>query len=141
MNITGSSVVSSRTRKPRGFLVADLIVGITLFGVLMAGLAVSVYGFGAFNRYQWTRQQCIAAAAAQLDSMAARGIPIEPDECERLWPRVTLSVERAPGEDQWAGLERIGAKASAAAGARQVVVELIRYVESPAQAGSGEGSL
>ena len=119
---------------------ADLIVGITLFGVLIAGLAVSVHGFGAFNRYQWTRQQCIAAAVAQLDSIAARGAPIEPNECERLWPHVSLSVERTPGEGQWVGLERIRVEASAPAGARQVAVELARYVGSPAQAASGEGS-
>ncbi len=133
--------MSSRMRKSSGFLMADLIVGITLFGVLMAGLAVSVHGFGAFNRYQWTRQQCIAAAAAQLDSIAARGISIEPNECERLWPRVTLSVERTPGEGEWAGLERIKIKASAPAGARQVVVELARYVGSANEAASEEESL
>jgi type II secretory pathway pseudopilin PulG len=133
--------VSGAMRKSGGFLLADLIVGITLFGVLLAGLAVSLHGFGSFNRYQWTRQLCIAAASAQLDSMTATGEPIVPDECERLWPRVTVSMETTPGEGQWAGLKRVDVKASAQAGPRQVVVELERYIGPPAEATPEEGSL
>jgi type II secretory pathway pseudopilin PulG len=127
-------------RRTSGFLLADLIVGITLFAALLAALTMSVGGFGAFNRYQWTRQQCIAAGVAQLDSMTATGAPIEADECKRLWPRVSVSLERTSGVGQWTGLERIGVKASAQAGPRQVVVELARYVTPAAQPAAGEGS-
>lgn len=133
--------MSERIRRRRGFLLADLIVSIALFGVLLAGLAVSVNGFGAFNRYQWARQQCIAAAMAQLDSVTATGAPIDSDECERLWPRVTVSLERTPGVEQWAGLERIDVEASAQVGSRRVVVETARYVTPAAQPIQEEGSL
>jgi len=133
--------VSARRRKPGGFLLADLIVGSSLFAMLLAGLGVSVGGFGAFNRYQWTRQQCIAAAIAQLDSVTATGAPMQSEDCKRLWPRVTVSLDRMPGEGQWAGLERIGVKASAQAGPRKVVVELTRYVPPGAPPIGQEGSL
>lgn len=133
--------MSGKMRKTGGFLLADLIVGIALFGVLLAGLGVSVGGFGAFNRYQWTRQQCVAAAIAQLDSVTATGAPIDSDECRRLWPRVAVSLERTPGERQWAGLERIDVKASAQAGHKKVVIEMARYVTPRTQPVGREGSL
>ena len=63
--------MTAKMRKPGGFLLADLIVGISLFAMLLAGLGISVAGFSGFNRYQWTRQQCTAAAIAQLDSLTA----------------------------------------------------------------------
>ncbi len=130
--------MSKRIRQTNGFMLAELIVAMSLFALLLAGLTVSVGGFSAFNRHQWARQQCIAAAMAQLDSITATGAPIDPDECQRLWPRVTVSLERVPGDGQWAGLERIDVKASAQAGPREVVVMLARYVTPPAQP---EGSL
>jgi len=132
--------VSKRIRQTNGFMLAELIVAMSLFALLLAGLTVSVGGFGAFNRHQWARQQCIAAAMAQLDSVAATGAPIDADECKRLWPRVTVSLERAPGEGQWAGLERIDVKAGAQAGSRHVVVELSRYVAPAGQPAQEEGS-
>jgi type II secretory pathway pseudopilin PulG len=121
-------------------MLAELIVAMSLFALLLAGLTVSVGGFGAFNRHQWARQQCIAAAMAQLDSVAATGAPIDTDKCKRLWPRVTVSLERTPGEGQWAGLERIDVKAGAQAGPRQVVVKLSRYVAPAVQHVEEEGS-
>lgn len=133
--------MSERTRQTTGFMLAELIVAMSLFALLLAGLTVSVGGFSAFNRHQWARQQCIAAAMAQLDSVAATGTPIDPDDCQRLWPRVTVSLERTPGEGQWVGLERIDVKAGAQAGPRQVVVELSRYVAPAVQPAEGEGSL
>ena len=128
--------MSGKTRESGGFLLADLIVGIALFGVLLTGLGVSVAGFSGFNRYQWTRQQCTAAAIAQLESMTATGAPIDSEDAGRLWPRVTVSLDRTPGEGQWAGLERINVKASAQAGPRTVTVELARYVTPARQEGS-----
>lgn len=133
--------MSKRIRPTNGFMLAELIVAMSLFALLLAGLTVSVGGFSAFNRHQWARQQCIAAAMAQLDSVAATGAPIDPDDCQRLWPRVTVSLERTPGEGQWAGLERIDVKAGTQAGPRQVVVELSRYVAPAVQPAEEEGSL
>ncbi|MDY0358044.1 MAG: type II secretion system protein [Sedimentisphaerales bacterium] len=133
--------MSKRIRQTNGFMLAELIVAMSLFALLLAGLTVSVGGFSAFNRHQWARQQCIAAAMAQLDSVAATGAPIDSDECKRLWPRVTVSLERTAGEGQWAGLERIDVKASAQAGPRHVIVELSRYITPAVQPAEEEGSL
>jgi len=133
--------VTAKMRKPGGFLLADLIVGISLFAMLLAGLGISVAGFSGFNRYQWTRQQCTAAAIAQLDSLTATGAPIDSEDAGRLWPRVTVSLDRTPGEGPWAGLERINVKASAQAGSRKVTVELARYVTPAVQPVKQEGSL
>ena len=56
--------MSEKTRQTNGFMLAELIVAMSLFALLLAGLTVSVGGFSAFNRHQWARQQCIAAAVA-----------------------------------------------------------------------------
>jgi len=129
--------VSGKLKETTGFLMTELIVALTLLGLIFAGLAVSMHGFGAFNRYQWARQQCLAAAQAQLDSVAARGTPIDSAQCERLWPGVTISVQQAPGMGQWEGLQRIEVTATAPAGPRQTTVALARYV----QPGAGGQSL
>ncbi|UCD50709.1 MAG: hypothetical protein JSW27_24705 [Phycisphaerales bacterium] len=113
----------------RGFLMAELIVTFTLLGVIVVGLAVSVHGFGLFNRYEWARQRCLAAAQAQLDSMAVRRVSIDGETCARLWPGVTIAVQQQPGTGQWAGLQLIEVTATAQAGPRQTIVELARYVE------------
>ena len=108
---------------------AELIVTFTLLSLIVAGLAVSIHGFGLFNRYQLARQQCIAAAQAQLDSITARAVTVEAAECERLWPGVQISVERHPGTGSWAGLQRVEVTATAQAGPRQAKVQLARYVQ------------
>jgi type II secretory pathway pseudopilin PulG len=106
----------------------ELIVALSLLGLIFAGLALSMHGFGAFNRYQWARQQCLAAAQAHLDCLATRGVAIEPQTSERLWPRVTLSVDREPGMGRWDGLQLIQVTATSQAGPRRVKVELARYL-------------
>lgn len=116
-------------KKPSGFLMAEMIVSFTLLGVIFMGLALSIHGSGLFNRYQWARQRCIAAAQAQLDSIAARAVAIDDETCQRLWPGITISVERTPGTGQWSGLQRVEVTATAQAGPRQTTVELARYVE------------
>jgi len=109
---------------------AELIVAFTLLGVIVVGLAVSIHGFGMFNRYEWARQRCLAAAQAQLDSVAVRQVSIDADTCARLWPGVTVAVEQQPGAGQWAGLQLIEVTATAQAGPRKATVQLARYVES-----------
>jgi type II secretory pathway pseudopilin PulG len=113
----------------RGFLFAELIVSLSLLGLIIAGLAVSMNGFTMVNDYQWARQRCTAAAQAQLDSIVATGRPIEPPELRRLWPGVEVSLERAPGAVPWEGLELIQVTATTQPGSRKVTVRLARYVE------------
>ena len=122
-------MMKERMKNTSGFIMTELIVALTLLGLIFAGLALSAHGFGVFNRHQWARQQCIAAAQAQLDSLTARGALIEPQTAERLWPRVTLAIDRKPGIGQWEGLSRVQVTATSQAGPRKVKVELVRYLQ------------
>jgi hypothetical protein len=111
-----------------GFLLAELITGIALLGVILVGLMVSMNGFSMINDCQWARQRCTAAAQAQLESIATTGKPIEPQELQRLWPGVEVSVERSPGVALWDGFEQIQVMATTYAGPRKMTVRLARYV-------------
>ncbi len=119
----------TNTRRQKGFLSAELIVATGLLGLLVAGMAVSLGGFAAFNHYLWARQRCTAAARAQLDSLVATGRPIEPQELQRLWPEAEVAVDAKPGAPPWEGLKLVEVTATAPAGARQVKVHLVRYVQ------------
>ena len=108
---------------------AELATATALLGLLIVGMTISLSGFSMFNRYQWTRQRCLAAAQAQLDSVLVTGRPIEPPEIKRLWSEVTVAVERTPGAGAWDGLELVQVTATGRpAGARAVTVRLARYV-------------
>lgn len=120
-------MVRVRTRQC-GFLTAELIVGTALLGVALAGLAVTMQGFSMFNRYEWTRQRCIAAAEAQLDSLAATGRPIDETQLKQLWPEVDVVIGRTAGQASWDGLELVRVTATGRADARTVTIRLERYV-------------
>ena len=113
-----------------GFIFAELVTALALFGIIVAGMAVTLHGFGMFNRYQWARRRCTAAAAAQLDSITATDAPIPAEDAERLWPEVETSLERSAAEPPWDGLDRVQVTAATTtAGRRRVAVELTRYLE------------
>jgi len=90
----------------------EIIIALSVLGLLLAGLGVSLAGFARFNRYQLTRQQCIAAAQAQLESIAATGQPIPGEDLTRLWPALTVSIRQTPGAGQWQGLTLVEVTAS-----------------------------
>jgi len=124
--------------KRGGFITADVLTGITLLGLIVVGLAVSMNGFSAFNQYEWTRQRCTAAAVAQLDSLTATGRPIEPEQVKRLWPKVETTIETTPGQGPWQGLEQVRVTAvGSLPGTRQVTVCLTRYIRPNLVAGQG----
>ena len=112
----------------RGFLLAELMVATALLGLIITGLAVSMNGFSMFNDCQWARQRCTAAAQAQLDSLAATGRLIEPQEIKRLWPGVDVSVDKSVSAAPWDELELVQVTATAQAGPRKITVHLARYV-------------
>ena len=122
------SMAANRTRR-KGVFTAELMVGMALLGVALAGLAVSIQGISLFNRYQWTRQRCTAAAEAQLDSLAATGSLIDETEIKRLWPDVAVAIERTPGAGPWESLELLRVTATGKAGPHGVRVRLERYVK------------
>jgi type II secretory pathway pseudopilin PulG len=131
-------IVFVKRRQADGFLLTELIVSMTLVGLIIVGLTVSMQGAAAFNRYEWSRQQCIAAAQAQIDSLTATGTLLSKDQINRLWPKVTVSVERSAGEGQWARLELLQVTATTKAGPHLAQVRLARYVQ-PAVRAVAEG--
>ncbi len=123
----------------RGFLLTELIVSLSVLGMLLAGLAFSLTGFARFNRYQLVRQQCIAAAQAQLDSIAATGRPIPDEDFSRLWPGLTVAVRQTPGEGQWQGTQRFEVTASGKSSRKEVSIRLSRYILGEKSPAEGKG--
>jgi len=99
-----------------------------VLGILLVGLALSLNGFAKFNRYQLVRQQCIAAAQAELDSMTSTGKAIPDEDLKRLWPKLSVSIKNSIGTGQWQGLKLIEVTASGMAFSKEVRVQLSRYV-------------
>jgi type II secretory pathway pseudopilin PulG len=121
--------VICKNEKYSGFLVIELTIAFTVLGLILVGLAVSLYGFGKFNRYQLVRQQCTSAAQAQLDSIAATGKPIPDDDFERLWPKLNISVEETAGAGQWQGMRFVEVTASGIGlREKEVQIRLSRYI-------------
>lgn len=118
-----------KNEKYSGFLAVELTFAIGLFAMILVALAVSLYGFGKFHRYQLVRQQCTSAAQAQLDSIAATGKPIPDDAFERLWPKLGVSVEESAGTGQWRGMKYVAVTASGTGlRKKEVKVRLSRYI-------------
>jgi type II secretory pathway pseudopilin PulG len=130
-----------KSRRAGGFLLTELIVSITLVGLIVVGLTVSMQGAAGFNRYEWSRQQCIAAAQAQIDSLTATGKPLSDDQIERLWPKVAVVVEHSAGQGQWSGLDLLEVTATMKIGPHPTQVRLARYVRPVALAAGGGPSL
>jgi type II secretory pathway pseudopilin PulG len=123
----------------RGFLLTELIVGLSVVGLLLAGLIFSLTGFAKFNRYQLIRQQCIAAAQAQLDSIAMTGRPIPDEDLSRLWPGIAIAVKQTPGEGQWQGTHRLDVTASGKSARTEVSIRLSRYIFGEKSSAEGKG--
>ena len=121
--------------KPRyhGFSLAEVIVTLTIFSMLLVGFALSLHGFSRFNRYQLVKQQCIAAAQAQLDYIAVTGKPIAEADFKRLWPKLTVSIKQSDGTGQWQGLKRVEVTTIGNSFGKQVKLRLSRYILGPEQ--------
>jgi len=120
--------VSGKNKKYSGFLFTDLVVGLIVLGILLAGLALSLHGFAKFNHYQLLRQRCIAAAQAELDSIAITGRPIRDEDVKRLWPKVSVSIQQSQGIGQWEGMKLVKVTAGGKSFRKEVKVQLSRYI-------------
>ena len=120
--------MSHKKRRSGGFIFAEIAVGLTVMAMLLAGLALSLNGIAKFNRYQLIRQQCIAAAQAELDSLTATGKPIEDEDFSRIWPQLSVSIEKSAGQGQWQGTQLVEVTASGRNFRKEVIIELSRYV-------------
>jgi type II secretory pathway pseudopilin PulG len=120
-----------KRRAQSGFLLADLIMALMVLATLIAGFSLSLSGFKQFNHYQWARQQCLAAASAQLDCITATGEALTVEDINDLWPRITLEADTTAGLDQWQGLQQLTVHARAQTYHRVVTVSLSRYIHRP----------
>jgi prepilin-type N-terminal cleavage/methylation domain-containing protein len=122
----------------RAFMLVELIVALSILGILMAGVAVTLRGVGRFDRLLWSRQQCLAAAQAQIDSLLATGRTMEPNAVSTLWPGLKTDVRVQAGQGQWQGLDLVKVTASVPHGRHVVRVTLSRYGTMP-RLTAGEG--
>ncbi len=120
--------MSACYKKYKGYLIMELAVGLTTLGILVIGLALSLNGFVKLNRFQLTRQQCIAAAQAQLDSIAATGEPVPDEDFKRLWPKLDISIEEAPGTGQWQAMKLVTVTAKGKSFRKDVTISMSRYI-------------
>lgn len=125
--------MSNAHKKYKGFFFAELVVAFAVLGMLLVGFAMSLYGMTKFNRYQLVKQQCVAAAQAQLDSISVTGQPVSEEEFKKLWPKINVNIEQSDGTGQWEGLKLVQAKTSGMSFNTRVNVKLSRYIQIPAQ--------
>jgi len=121
-----SSIANPRRRG--GWLVVELLVGLSLIALIAGALAVVRFQARELEALQVLKQQCLAAGQAQLDSISATGGALPAADVKRLWPGVTTIVARADGAGDWAGLTRVTVTAAARRKQRTIRVELARYV-------------
>jgi hypothetical protein len=121
-------VMTVKPAKNSGWAVTELIVSIGILGMIMGGLYTSMNTCRMFNKYQLLRQRCVAAAQAQLESIAATGEKISDKDNERLWPDVEISVERKDGSGDWQGLRLVTVTARNVRLKKTVSIELSRYL-------------
>jgi len=119
--------MSGTKNKYAGFTMAEVIVALVVLGMVVSGLALSLQTFGKLNRFQWMKQRCIAAAQAQLDSIAVTGEAIREEDFRRLWPNLTVSIKESAGAGQWEGMKLVQVTANGRTFGKEVKVQLCRY--------------
>ena len=117
-----------KKKKYNGFLLIEFTVAIFVLGALIIAFALSLNGYARFNRVQLVRQQCTAAAQAQLDSTATIGNPIPDEDFQRLWPKLGFSIKQSDGTGQWQGLNLLEVDANGMSFSQPVKVKLSRYM-------------
>ena len=130
--------MSVKNKRHEGFLLTEIVVSMTILGMILAGMALSLHGFGKFNRYQLVRQKCIAAAQAELESVAATGGAIPDEDLARLWPNLTVSTRKSPGTGQWLGMELVEVTAVGKSFRKEVKIQLSRYFPADEPAAEGK---
>ncbi len=118
----------TRHKRYGGFLFFEIGTSLGVLAVLLTLLALSLHGFARFNHYQLVRQNCIAAAQAQLDSIAITGEPIAQVDFDRLWPNLSSSTKTSPGTGQWLGTQLVMVTATGKSFRKEVRIEMSRYI-------------
>ncbi len=120
--------MSGKNKIYDGFLLTEMTVALTVTGILLVGFALALHSFATFNRYQLVRQRCIAAAQAELDSIAVTGKPIPAEDFERLWPMLSISIKKTAGTGQWEGMKLVEVTTKGKSFRSEVKVRLSRYI-------------
>ncbi len=120
--------MSVKNKKYGGFFITEIVVALSILAILLVGLALSLYGFAKFNRYQLVRQQCISAAQAELDSITITGKPIADEDFKRLWPKLGVNIKRSAGTGQWQAMTLVEVTATGKSFNKEVKVQLARYI-------------
>ena len=122
--------------KKQGFTIAEMVISVMLIGIILFIMTKVLYEFGQFNRNMITKQRCISAAQAQLDSISATGRLLESNDIQRLWPDIEVAINKTQGTSQWQSLILIEATATGHIREKSVQVTLSRYF-NPDQLGEG----
>ena len=130
--------MSVKNKKYGGFFITEIVVASAILAILLVGLALSLYGFAKFNRYQLVRQQCIAAAQAELDSITITGKPIPDEDFKRLWPKLGVNIKSSAGTGQWQAMTLVEVTANGMSFSKEVKVQLARYVLADESLAKGE---
>ena len=117
-------------KRTGGFLFVELVVSLSVLGLIIAGLAMSLRSFARFNHNMLLRQRCVSAATAQIESIAAGGNAIGDEDIERLWPGIKVTVSKADGKGQWKGLKLLEVIALSSNEREEVRIKLCRYILS-----------
>jgi hypothetical protein len=117
-------------KKTGGFLFAELVVSLSMLGLIIAGLAMSMHSFARFNHNMLLRQRCVSAATAQIESIATVGSVVSDEDIERLWPGIKVTVSKADGTGQWMGLKLLEVIAVSSNEREEVRIKLCRYILS-----------
>ena len=126
--IRNDSMKNRRRKFRNGWMFVDLTITMFILTMLFVCLSITMKGMRGYNRLNLTRQQCLSAAQAQMDSIAARGNTIGDDDMGRLFEGVGVSIERKPGQGVWKGMEAVTILANKRSGKQDVNIELMRYV-------------
>ena len=106
----------------------EMIVSLAVLGMLIVAFVISLDGFRRLNHYHFTKQRCVSAAQATLDSIAITGRAIDEADVNRLWPGIVIKIEESEGTGQWKGLKLISVSAIKTGGNKNVEVRLSRYI-------------
>lgn len=115
-------------KRNSGWITAEVITAMGILSVLFFGFMKTTMATGRLNRLQLAKQQCIAAAQAQLDCIEATGERLSVEDFERLWPGLEVAIEELSGQDDWKGLMLVKVTATNKNLHREVKVQLCRYI-------------
>jgi hypothetical protein len=115
-------------KRNSGVITVEVITAITILGMLFFGFMKTTMATGRLNRLQLAKQQCIAAAQAQLDCIEATGERLSVEDFERLWPGQEMTIEELAGQDDWKGLRLVKVTTANKNLRKEVKVQLCRYI-------------